>query len=134
MNTKLNLAFIVVTMFFIATACASEMSFQPILDPAQLEEFSNAGPGLPVTGKESYETAQRAYDFEKEARAYPSHKFHSACVSEDIQRQGKCVEQEQTGTAFLSGIGHAEAIDYPNHKLHSACVSEDIRRQENCVE
>jgi hypothetical protein len=134
MNTKLNFAFIVITLFLIATACSPEMSFQPILDPAQLEELYNAVPALPVNGKESHEAAQRVYDFEQEIRAYPSHQFHFACVSEDIQRQGRCMEQEQTGTDLLSDNGHAEALGYPNPELHSACVSEDIKRQANCME
>jgi hypothetical protein len=134
MNTKLNFAFIVVTMFLIATACSPEISSLPILDPAQPGELSNAAPGLPVTGKESYEAVQRAYDFEQEIRAYPSRKSHSACLSADIQRQGECVEQEQTGSAFLSGNGYVEALDYPNPKLHSACVSEDLQRQKKCME
>ena len=43
MNTKLNLALMVVTTFLIATACSPEMSSQPILDPAQPEELSPCG-------------------------------------------------------------------------------------------
>jgi hypothetical protein len=135
MNTKLNLASIVVTIFLIATACSPDDSSLPILDQAQPEEANyEMVPLVPVTGEQAYETGQQAYDFEQEARAYPSQKFHSACVSVDIHRQGRCEEKEQNGATFLPGNGNTEAPAYPSRKLHAACVSEDIQRQDKCLE
>jgi hypothetical protein len=135
MNTKLNLASIVVTIFLIATACAPDDSSLPILDLAQPEEAGyEMVPLVPITGEQSYETGQQAYDFEQEARAYPSQQLHSACVSADIHRQGRCEESEQNGANFLSGKENTEAPTYPSQKLHSHCVSEDVQRQYSCMD
>jgi hypothetical protein len=134
MNTKPNLGSIVLAVLLITTACSPNTISSPILDQAPLERSYKSDLILPVTSGQSYEEDQRAYDFEQEARAYPSRQFHSACVSDDIHRQAKCEEKEQNGATLLSGKGNTEAPAHPLQKIHSACVFADLQRQENCVE
>jgi hypothetical protein len=135
MNTKLNLASIVVTIFLIVTACSPEGSSLPILDQAQPEEANyELVPLVPVTGERRYETGQQAYDFEQEARAYPSHRLHSACASADIHRQGECEEQEPKPVILHPNNDHTEPQVYPIQNLHSHCVSGDINRQYYCMD
>jgi hypothetical protein len=87
---------------------------------------------LPVTGADVI--GQQAYDFEQEARAYPSHRLHSACASADIHRQGECAEQEPKPVILHSNNDHAEQQVSPIQNLHSHCVSEDINRQYYCMD
>ena len=132
MNTKLALASIVITMFLLATACSPEMSSLPILDEAQPEEENlEIVPLVPLT---SLNAAENVYDYEREVRAYPGQRLHSACASEDIRRQGKCEEQELNTVILHSNNAHANTQDYPSQKLHSHCVSEDVNRQNYCMD
>jgi hypothetical protein len=132
MNTKLTLASIVLAMFLIATACSAETSSLPALDPAQPEAASyEIVPLVPVTGVNA---AENVYDYEQEARAYPSHQVHSACASADIHRQSRCEVKEQIRETLLPGNGNTEAPAAPLQKLHSHCVSEDLNRQYYCMD
>jgi hypothetical protein len=135
MNSKLNLNMIVVAVFFIASACSPTANSIPILDQAQPESAYNLAPSVPVTGELPAYTADRqTYDFEQEVWAYPSQQLHSACVSEDIQRLGKCEEAELKASTFHHVNENTAAPAYPGQKLHSHCVSVDIQRQDDCVE
>ena len=95
MNTKLNLASIVVTIFLIATACSPDSSSLPILDQAQPEEENyEIAPLVPVTGVDA---GENVYDYEQEALGLPEPKIplRTVCPT-DIHRQGKCEEKEQS--------------------------------------
>jgi hypothetical protein len=132
MNTKLNLASIVVTIFLIATACSPEMSSLPIVDeaPAAEENYGIAAL-VPLT---AVDAGENVYDYEQEVWAYPSHRLHSACASADIHRQSKCEEQELNTVILHSNNANANTQDYPSQKLHSHCVSEDVQRQYSCMD
>lgn len=134
MNTRLNLASIILTLIFIAAACSPKESSPPIVDRVQSERNYEMVQSLPVTGGQPYVAEQRAYDFEQEVRAYPSHQVHSACASADIHRQGRCEEKEQIRKTLLPGNGNTEAPASPLQKLHSHCVSEDLNRQNYCMD
>ena len=132
MNIKLTLASIVLVMFLIATACSPEISSLPNLDPAQpVEESNEIAPLVPVTGVNA---PNNAYSLEQEYLAYPSQKFHSNCVSDDIQRQNMCTEKEPNAVISHSDNAQAEPQDFPSQKLHSHCVSEDVNQQNYCTD
>lgn len=128
MNAKPNLSLIVVALLIIVAACSPTANSLPILDQAQPEErYYKIVPLEPVTG-------QNVYDYEQEARAYPSQQLHSNCLSNDSQRQEMCQEKEPQGAIFLPRSLNIDSPAYPSQKLHSDCLSEDIQRQDNCVE
>jgi hypothetical protein len=130
MNTKLNVVSIVVAIFLITTAFSPRSTPLQVLNRAQSERTYQIVPLLPVTrGQDSGN--------DEDLVVHPLKQFHSACSSENSQRQNLCVELEPNfvpGSIYLSGNRNTDNQVYPSQKLHSACVSENIQRQESCVE
>ena len=140
MNTKLAIALLFIVIAFVAIAFVA-IAFAPTNTGSSPLVVNAAQPAnnetvalVPVTG-------ESAPDYVEDAPAYPSRKLHSSCASENILRQGSCIEQEPglwSGSTFLSGNSNAHyeqnTHTYPSQKLHSACVSEDSLRQDSCVE
>lgn len=129
MNTKLNLVSIVVAIFLISTAFSPRSSSSQVLNRAQPERSYQIVPLFPVASGQYYGN-------DEDLVVHPLKQFHSACSSENSQRQDLCVDPEPNlvpGSIYLSGNRNMDNQDYPSQKLHSACVSENIQRQESCV-
>jgi len=130
MNTKLNLVSIIVAIFLITTAFSPRSSPSQVLNRAQSERNFQMVPLDPVTRGLDYGNDEDLVD-------YPLKQFHSACSSENSQRQELCVDPGPNfvpGAIYLSANRNSDNQVYPSQKLHSACVSENIQRQESCVE
>lgn len=130
MNTKLNLVSIIVAIFLITTAFSPRSTPSQVLNWAQSERNYQIVPLLPVArGQDSGN--------DEDLVVHPLKQFHSACSTENSQRQDLCVEPEPnlvSGAIYLIGNSTTENEVFPSQKLHSACVSENIQRQESCVD
>jgi hypothetical protein len=125
MNTKFTLTVIVVAILLTIAACAPTIHPLPILNMAQPVKNDKTTQLIPVTTGQSYANES----------TYVNQKLHSACLSENNQRQNSCQESALfTSSTFLSGSSHEDTSTYPSQQLHSACISEDSQRQSSCTQ